>query len=192
MVFVEEDINERKGAIYLLEKDPQGTKSEEQILLENNKNSMNKSANERKRVKFENDINKDDPSKTTAKVDIPSTTCSLHSQIGGCDYQSRGLCKRRHPRKLCFKFRDTGYCKYTVEECWYRHPIEVKISHHRKKEQLKRSAEWRPEQAPTSSWRADERNSCLQFRGSNWGQTEARQYFTPPMTPYRVVAGTGW
>lgn len=78
--------------------------------------------------------------------------CWNHSVLG----YSTGKCERQHPEKVCYQYRDRGYCRYG-DESIFKHAVindsSTRISlfsgnFNRLKEQ-----QWTPQRAPESDWR---------------------------------------
>ena len=81
--------------------------------------------------------------------------CESFSVIGSCRLKSSGWCKGRHPRNICFDFRDRGKCKWN-ERCKFRHPLEYR-RHERKWSNTHHKSQhigtWCGRDAQESNWR---------------------------------------
>ena len=82
--------------------------------------------------------------------------CESFSVIGSCLLKSSGMCKGRHPRNICFDFRDRGKCKWNGR-CKFRHPLEYRrherrwSNYHHKSQHIKGT--WCGRDAPEDNWR---------------------------------------
>ena len=75
-------------------------------------------------------------------------TCHSQREFGNCSLLVAGKCDKRHPKKICFEFKENGRC------CKFRHPFSLRMF---EKSQRTRSQnkQWVPQSATITDWRSN-------------------------------------
>ena len=123
--------------------------------------------------------------------------CQYHSELGDCPLNSAGKCNKWHPRQICFEFKDRGNCKWD-NHCKFRHPVEYKVFHLRRKSSKPSyqhsRRKWCPRKAPRTQWRSSNQSEELE----EWRDEEqsvavltSPPYSTSSLSPALIRSGRG-
>ena len=169
LIDIEKQYVETKESLYEVEKElkeEKGKRNEIEGRMSNIKRMLNKEDDDlskkrketatpvrsikNKRVKFEECDDRNSKSLHSV-LGVPSV-CEYHRVLGNCPMFSVGKCDQRHPRKICFQYREIGKCQWN-DKCKFRHPLKYRIDTLQDLSIQQERRIWNPRTAPTTDWR---------------------------------------